>query len=69
MATLSKAEHIPFVVPNEFENGPEDYGLNSKAEITVILASKGEVKSSFAAASAKDLNVKAVIESLAQLTN
>lgn len=69
LATASKAENIPFVVPNEFENGPEDYGINAKAEVTVILASKGVVKSSFAAASAKDLDVKAVVESLNELTN
>ena len=69
LASESKAENIPFVVPNEVENGPEDYGLNSKAAVTVILASKGKVVASHAFSSAKDVNVKAVLGDLSQIVN
>ncbi|MEO8497662.1 MAG: hypothetical protein ABI614_21560, partial [Planctomycetota bacterium] len=55
LAASSKAKSVPFVVPNEFENGPGDYGLNAKAAVTVILAEGGKVKASHAFASAKDV--------------
>lgn len=63
----TKAKNIPFVVPNEFENGPEDYGINAKAEITVTLAANSSVKASHAAAKASDLNVDAVIKDLGKI--
>jgi hypothetical protein len=43
LGSKTKAKAIPFVVPNEFKNGPEDYGLNPKAELTVIIAKGGKV--------------------------
>lgn len=64
LAEKSKAKNIPFVVPNEFENGPEDYGLNTKAEITVLVASEGKVVSSLGFAQAKDLNLDAVAKAV-----
>ena len=39
----TKAANVPIVVPVEFENGPDNYGINPKADVTVILAVKGEV--------------------------
>jgi hypothetical protein len=60
LAETSKVKNIPFVVPNEFENGPEDYGLNAKAEITVLVATEGKVVSSLGYAKAKDLDLGAV---------
>ena len=38
-----KAAAVPIVVPVEFENGPDNYGINPKAEVTVILAVSGSV--------------------------
>ena len=67
LASATKAKEVPFVVPNEVENGPGDYGLNSKAAVTVILAKRGEVKASHAFASAKDVSVDAVIADLAKI--
>ena len=55
----TKAKTIPFVVPNEFKNGPEDYGLNPKAELTVIIAKGGKVVANHAYAEGK-LDKKAV---------
>ena len=69
LATTAKVTNVPFVLPNEFENGPADYGINPKAEVTVILAKGGEVKANYAAASAKDLKASAVIEDLKKILN
>jgi hypothetical protein len=60
LAADSKAANVPFVVPNEFENGPEDYGLNAKAEITVMVANEGKVTQSIAFSKASDLDLAAV---------
>lgn len=69
LATATKAENIPFVVPNEYENGPEDYGINAKAAITVIMAHEGKVKANYACAKASELDVAAVIGDLKKILN
>lgn len=69
LASASKAKGVPFVVPNEVENGPADYGLNAKAAVTVILAEAGKVKANHAFASASDVAVDAVIADLAKILN
>ena len=60
---------IPFVVPNEYENGPEDYGINAKADITIIMAQEGKVKANYAVAKASDMDVAAVMGSLKKILN
>ncbi|MCA9194538.1 MAG: hypothetical protein KDB03_22360 [Planctomycetales bacterium] len=67
LAATSKAKHIPFVVPNEFENGPEDYGINAKADLTILVATEGKVKSSHAYTSLKELEMKDVLADVAKL--
>jgi hypothetical protein len=67
LAKASKVKKVPFVLPNEFENGPADYGINPKAAVTVILAEGGKVKANHAAGSAADLNVDAIIADLAKI--
>ncbi|MEZ6134742.1 MAG: hypothetical protein R3C53_07525 [Pirellulaceae bacterium] len=69
LAEASKAKLVPFVVPNEVENGPEDYGINPKAEITIILANESKVVANFAAAKAKDFDAKAVMGKLKEMLN
>ena len=69
LAATTKAENIPFVVPNEFENGPEDYGINAKAAITIIMAHEGKVKANHAFAKASELDVAAVIGDLKKILN
>lgn len=48
IGTENKLSNVPVVVPVEFKNGPEDYGLNLDAEVTVIVAKNGKVVSNFA---------------------
>ncbi len=66
-AMTTKAKHIPFVVPNEFENGPDDYGINPKADVTVTFATDGKVVSSHGFAKASDISVDTCMASLASL--
>ena len=69
LASASKAKEVPFVVPNEVENGPDNYGLNAKAAVTIIMAEGGKVKANHAFASAADVAVDAVIADLAKILN
>ena len=68
-AVSSKAKNVPFVVPNEFENGPDDYGINAKATVTVMLASDLGVKASHAVVNVKDLNIQQIIGDLKKILN
>ena len=68
-ANKSEAKNVPFVVPNEFENGPDNYGINSKADITITLASDSKVKVSHGFAKAKDLNIDSVLGDLGKILN
>lgn len=67
LASETKATDVPFVVPDEFENGPADYGINAKAEVTIILAKESKVEVNHAFAHAKDLKVDAVVADLAKI--
>ncbi len=60
----SKTKNIPFVVPNEFENGPDDYGINSKAEVTILLVRGLKVEANHSVAKASDLDSAAVVKDL-----
>jgi hypothetical protein len=68
-AVRSEVKNVPFVVPNEFENGPENYGINAKADVTIMLASDLGVKSTFAFANAKDVNIDLVLKDLSKILN
>ncbi|MEO8271180.1 MAG: hypothetical protein ABI557_15770, partial [Aureliella sp.] len=69
LAVATKAKNVPFVVPNEFENGPEDYGISPKADITIIIANDDKVVSNYSVASAKDLDVDSVIKDVKKMLN
>jgi hypothetical protein len=69
LATDSKAKNVPFVVPNEVENGPEDYGVNPKADVTIVMASGLKVKANHAFAAGKDVDTEAVVKDLKKLFN
>jgi hypothetical protein len=69
IATSTKAKNVPFVVPNEFENGPENYGLNTKADVTILIVDKSTVKANHAFAAAKDLKVDDVLADVKKLVN
>lgn len=68
-AATTKATNIPFVVPNEFENGPDDYGINAKAEVTIVMANKSKVVKSVAVSKAKELDVDAIVTQVGELVN
>lgn len=66
-ADKNKLKMLPAVVPNEFENGPGDYGLNSKANVTVILAEKGgNVVASHAFESLDEASAKKVVDEVSK---
>ncbi len=52
-------KNVPIVVPVEYENGPENYGINPEVGVTVILANKGKVVANHAL-DGEDLDEKAV---------
>jgi hypothetical protein len=37
LAAKNKLNNVPVVVPVEFEDGPKDFGINPKADVTVML--------------------------------
>jgi len=65
----NKLANVPVVVPVEFENGPADYGVSPKADITVIFAVKGDVKAnlSFAKDGLDKDAVKKVVAEVAKI--
>lgn len=67
MAETSKVTQIPFVVPNEFENGPDNYGISPKAAITIVMANESKVRGSVAVADIKDLKTEAVIKQISKM--
>ena len=68
-AAKSSAKNVPIVVPNEFENGPDNYGINAKAAVTITLASDMGVKASHAVTKASELNVDSVLSDLQKILN
>lgn len=69
LAKTTKAKLIPFVVPVEFENGPDNYGLNPKAELTIIFANESKVVANYSVASIDDLKVADVMGHLKKILN
>jgi hypothetical protein len=67
LAAETKAKNVPFVVPNEFENGPDNYGINAKADVTVLLASDSAVKATHAFSSSKDMKVASIVKDLQKI--
>jgi hypothetical protein len=43
LLTKAAPTNVPVVVPVEFKNGPDNYGINPDAELTIIVASGGKV--------------------------
>ena len=69
LAAKTQAKNVPFVVPNEFENGPDNYGINPKAEVTVTMASDLGVKASHAFDDAEQVNIESVLGDLQKILN
>ncbi len=68
-AAQSSAKNVPIVVPNEFENGPLNYGINEKAAVTVTLASDLGVKATHAFDDADNVNIDSIIGDLEKILN
>ncbi len=67
MAESSEAKNVPFVVPNEFENGPDNYGISPKAAITIVMANESKVRGSVSVADVKELKPGAVIKQIQKM--
>ena len=67
LARKSKTTQVPFVVPNESENGPDNYGINPRAAVTIILASELGVKANYAVSNVKDLQPKKILADLKKI--
>lgn len=63
----SETKNIPFVVPNESENGPDDYGINPKAEVTILYVKGLKVQANHSVAKAKDLDPKAAAKEIEKI--
>ena len=66
LGTKNKLANVPVVVPVEFENGPDNYGINPKADVTVIVAKGGKVTANHAFAKG-ELNEKSIEKILAEV--
>ena len=68
LGTKNKLANVPVVVPIEFENGPDNYGINLKADVTVLLASGGKVVAShaFAKGELDAKGIDAVVEDVSK---
>lgn len=64
-----KITNVPVAVPVEFENGPADFGVSPKAEVTVTMYTGAKVKAShaFAAGKLNKEGVKAVVNDLPKI--
>lgn len=60
---------VPVVVPVDFEKGPQGYDLNDEAEVTIVLAKKGQVVATHACAAGEfnDEAAKAIIAQVEKL--
>ena len=67
LAKESKTKAIPFVVPVEYENGPENYGINPKAELTIIFANESQVVANYAVTSVDELKIDDVMSHLKKI--
>jgi hypothetical protein len=67
----NKSEHVAIVVPEDSENGPEDYNINPDAEVTVIIYKDGTVAANHAFGPGKldASGIKSVIDDTAKILN
>jgi hypothetical protein len=68
-AAEHKVANLPVVVPVEFTNGPENFGINPDAEVTVMLYSGMKVKANhaFAAGKLSKKGISAVVADVPKL--
>ncbi len=66
LGAKNSLSNVPVVVPVEFENGPDNYGINPKADVTVLVAKNSKVVSNFAFDKG-ELNAGAIEKILAEV--
>lgn len=69
LASNSGVTHVPFVVPNDHSNGPENYSLSEDAAITITMANDSKVMGNISVQSAADLDVMMVMEKVEAMLN
>ena len=65
----AQATLIPLVVPVDHQQGPENYALDTKAELIVLVANEGKVVANLPLASVKDLDLRGVLETIRKVVN
>jgi hypothetical protein len=68
LASQSGAKHIPVTVATENETGPESYRISPTSDVTVVVASEGQVVASHNFA-ADSVDVAAVLKEVEQMLN
>ncbi len=53
LATENKVEHVALVVPVDNENGPSDYKIDPKADVTVLIYRDGKIAANHALSAGK----------------
>lgn len=66
-AADNKLTNVPVVVPNEFENGPGDYGINPKAGITVLIYKRLKVEANHSYDKLDAAAVKSILADVPQV--
>ena len=68
-AAKNELENVALVVPNDNENGPEEFKINPEAEVTVTIYRNGKVAASHAVAPGKlsDEEIKSIIADTAKI--
>lgn len=68
IAADNKVKNVALVVPLEFENGPENFGVSPDAETTVMLYSGLDVKVNYALAAGKlEDKIEAILKDLPKI--
>jgi predicted RecB family nuclease len=69
LAEKNKLQNVPVVVPVEFEDGPKNFGINPKAEVTVMLYKGLKVVSNhaFAPGEFNEKGVEAVLADIPKI--
>ncbi|HZZ70964.1 MAG TPA: hypothetical protein VFE24_01850 [Pirellulales bacterium] len=67
----NKLKNIAFVVPDDQPNGPKEYNLNSKADVTVLIYRNGKVAANhaFAAGGLNDEAIAKIVADTSKILN
>ncbi len=68
-AAKNELENVALVVPDDNENGPEEFKINPEAEVTVTIYRNGKVAASHAVAAGglTDAQIKSILEATGQI--